>query len=86
MQITETITAYLRDEALDGRTDVQLSPTTQLVDEEVLDSLAIFSMVSFLEDHFDITIEPEDVTIENFSTIPAIEALVQSKAEGAPQS
>jgi len=77
--VNEVITAYLRDEALQGRQDVMLTPTTHLVEEEILDSLGIFALVSFLEDHFGLTIEPEEVTFDNFATIASIETLVSSK-------
>ena len=79
MPVNEVITAYLRDEALQGRQDVMLTPTTHLVEEEILDSLGIFALVSFLEDHFGLTIEPEEVTFDNFATIASIETLVSSK-------
>ena len=79
MSTSDVIMTYLRDQHLTGRADVELTADTQLIEQEVLDSLAIFSMVTFLEDEFSITIEPEDVTLENFSSIPAIEALVAEK-------
>jgi acyl carrier protein len=86
MQVSEAITTYLRDEVLDGRTDVELTPTTHLVEEEIIDSLGIFRLVSFLEDHFGLEIDPEDVTFDNFTTITTIEAFVQAKqATEAPQ-
>jgi acyl carrier protein len=51
----------------------------RLVEEEVIDSLGIFSLVDFIESRFGITVDPEDITIENFSTIRAIDALVERK-------
>jgi acyl carrier protein len=86
MEISAVITTYLQEEALGGRSDITLTPTTRLVEEEILDSLGIFSMVSFLEERFSLSIDPEDVTIEHFATITDIEAFVASKqAAGASQ-
>ena len=41
--------------------------------------LGIFSMVAFVEERFGLTIDPEDVTIEHFATIAAIESFVGAK-------
>ena len=79
MSVNDAITAYVREEALQGREDVELTPTTPLVEDEILDSLGIFALVGFLEDRFGVTIEPEEVTFDNFATIATIEALVSSK-------
>jgi acyl carrier protein len=51
----------------------------ELVEEEIIDSLGIFAMVEFLEDRFSIAIDPTDITIENFSTMGSIDALVGRK-------
>lgn len=83
MQVGEVIAQYLRDEALDGRDDVVLTATTHLVEEEVIDSLGIFKLVSFLEDRFGFEIDPEDVTLEHFTTITSIEEFVQAKQAGS---
>lgn len=56
----------------------------RLVEEQVIDSLGIFSLVDFIEARFGIAIQPEDITIENFSSLRAIDALVDGKrSEGA---
>ena len=85
MQVRDVITAYLKDEVLGGRDDIELTLTTQLVEEDIIDSLGIFQMVSFLEDRFGLEVEPEDVTIENFTSIASIEAFV-SRVQGAEAS
>jgi len=45
----------------------------------VIDSLAIFRLVSFLEDTFGIRIADEEIVNENFQSINDIERLVASK-------
>lgn len=59
----------------------QVDDHTQLIEEEVLDSIGIFSTVSFLEQRFDIEIPPDDVVLENFETVPAIESLVRRELD-----
>ena len=48
-----------------------------MVSDGILDSFDIISLVMGLEDAFDIEIDPEDVTSENFESVDAITALVE---------
>jgi acyl carrier protein len=48
-----------------------------LIDNEVLDSLGIFETIAFLEDHFAIRIEDDDLVPENFESLGAIARLVE---------
>ena len=58
-----------------------LDEHTQLIEEEVLDSMGIFSTVTFLEQRFGIEIPQDDVVLEHFETLGAIEQLVQRRLE-----
>lgn len=60
-----------------------LDEHTQLIEEEVLDSIAIFTTVSFLEQRFGIEIPPDDVVLEHFETLGAIEQLVRRELDRA---
>ena len=53
------------EEILPGE-DVENCDT--LVDDEILDSFAIITLVSALEEEFDITISPADLIPENFNS------------------
>jgi acyl carrier protein len=76
--IKTTIREYLVNEALDGRSD-GLEDHTNLIEEDILDSLGIFSIIEFLEERYPVEIDPAEVVFENFETVDAIEALVTSK-------
>ena len=45
----------------------------------VIDSLAIFRLVSFLEDAFGLRIADEEIVNDNFKSVNDIDRLVQSK-------
>jgi acyl carrier protein len=49
----------------------------------LVNSLFAMQLVSFVEKEFGITVESEDLEIENFSTINAIAALVERKTGAA---
>ena len=78
-QTNEAIRTYIVQEFLRGDAPDDLEGTTYLIEEEILDSLGIFSLVSFIEERFGVTIDEEEVTIDNFETLDAICALVDSK-------
>lgn len=58
--------------------DVDYEKATKLIDDGILDSFDIISIVSDLNDEFDIDIMPDELEPENFNTLDAIVALVQS--------
>ena len=51
---------------------------TELIESGILDSLAIFQLVTLLEDEFEIEIADEAVTAENFSTVNCILLLIET--------
>ena len=53
----------------------------ELMSSGIIDSLAIFRLVSFLEDTFGIRIADDEIVNENFVSIDAIENLVNIKLE-----
>ena len=76
-QITDSLTNYLQQEL--NQTQVALTLNTALIEAGLIDSLNIFKLILFMEEQFAIKIQPEDITVENFETINALTALLQSK-------
>ena len=65
-------------EILEGlRPDVDFESETALIDNAVLDSFDIVSLVTELNDAFDIEIKPHNLVPENFNSAGAMWALVQ---------
>lgn len=63
----------------DIRPDVDFKTETTLVDGGILDSFDIVSIISELNDAFDIHIRVTDLKPENFNSLAAIAKLVDSK-------
>jgi acyl carrier protein len=74
--VNERIREYLLTEAMQGAPPEELTDDTNLVEEEILDSLGIFALVEFLEESFGIQIDAEEVVMPNFQTVTTIAALV----------
>ena len=54
---------------------------TTLIDDEILDSFAILSIVSELEDAFDVEVTPVEIVPENFNSAQALWEMVQRLQE-----
>lgn len=54
---------------------------TTLIDDEILDSFAILSIVSELEDAFDVEVTPVEIIPENFNSAQALWNMVQRLQE-----
>ena len=56
---------------------VDFEKETALVDDGILDSLAIIRLVSEIDDEFDVEIGVTDLVPENFNSAKAIMALIE---------
>jgi len=45
----------------------------------LVDSLAIFKLIAFVEETFGVTIAPDEVLLENFQTLRAVRNLIVKK-------
>lgn len=77
-EVEKEIMNYVEREHMSGAPGAELTSDTNLIAEEIIDSLGIFTMITFINEQFGIEIEPEDVTLENFETIAAISRLISS--------
>ena len=59
------------------RPDVDFENEKSLIDDGILDSFDIISIVSEFNDEFDIEIDVEDLEPENFNTIEAMQELIE---------
>ena len=60
----------------DLRPDVEFEKETKLIDDGILDSFDIVSLVGELNTQFSIAIGVDELEPENFDTVDAIQALV----------
>lgn len=63
------------------RPDIDFEKETALIDDELLDSFDIISIVSEINDAFEISINVNDLRPENFNSVDAILALITKLQE-----
>ena len=61
--------------------DVDFDTHTKLIDENVIDSFDIITLVAEINDRLDCTIPPEELVPENFNSYAGIKALVAKLIE-----
>jgi len=61
--------------------DIELAEDDALLSTGKVDSLGMVRLLGFIEDHFQITVPPEDLIIENFATINIIANYLQQRSE-----
>lgn len=57
--------------------DVDYEAEERLVDDMILDSMDIVSLISEISETFDVTITAKDIVPENFNSAKALYALIQ---------
>ena len=77
--IKSAVKKFILNEYLPGEDPAALTDTTPLMTTGILDSIAVLKVVSFLENQFDILIQPHEAVVENLNTLSDIERFVVSK-------
>lgn len=63
------------------RPDVDFANEKKLIDDGILDSFDIISIVGELNEHYDISINVEDLEPDNFNTVSAMLELIAKLQE-----
>ena len=82
MQDTQEVKSHIRDFVAglaEQKGIIAVTDEDALTENGVIDSLAIFRVVMFLEDTFGIRIQDEEILTENFESIDTIEHFVNNK-------
>lgn len=80
MSTEQRVRDLIADNVRWGGDRSQLTADFALIDNQVIDSLGMISLVSALEDEFGIDVDDEDLVPDNFATIGQIAAFIESKS------
>jgi len=75
----DRILEFIRDEAVDLPPGTEIDPDTSLFRDQLLDSMSLTNLITFLEDEFNIKIGAMDIVFENLDTVNHMVAFVDRK-------
>ena len=77
-EIGKEITAFIKHlPGVDSSDDIENSDA--LLSEQLVDSLGIIEIVSHVEGKYNLRIDQDDLTVENFDSVKAISSYIVSK-------
>jgi acyl carrier protein len=79
LTVREQLRDFILTELKTKLTEGVLTDSYPLLEAEAIDSLAVFTIVQFLEDQFGIEVGDDDLVVENFATIDAMATMVEAK-------
>ena len=79
----DRLTRYVSRTLLDRADENPIDPAEDLLASGLLDSLGVMSLVHHVEETTGLDVPPEDVVIENFQSIDAICAYLESRGVSA---
>ncbi|TAE60493.1 MAG: acyl carrier protein [Nostocales cyanobacterium] len=77
--IEQAIKDYILRDIMYEMNDVALVNDLPLIQNRILDSMSMLKLQSFLEEEFNLTINPEEVLPDNFETVNNLTSFVMKK-------
>lgn len=77
--IQESLRDYIAQNILFAPDGFAYSDDDSFLDNGILDSTGVVEVVSFIEDHFKISVEDSEITPQNFDSISNLAAYVSGK-------
>ncbi len=81
-EIAATIRYFLLNNLTRPPAADELTANFPLLTSGLLDSLTLFKLLLYLEEKFQVSVQPEEIVAEHFATPAAIEQLIRSRVAG----
>lgn len=78
MSNADTIKRYVIDEFLPDVSAADLDIDHDLLAGGVIDSLGLLKLIAWVEQHFDLTVQDDDLNPDNFRSVNAIDKFVEA--------
>ena len=82
MELKNTLKNYIVIEIMHEQNLSVLDDEAALIENGIIDSMALIELVKFIEKNFNVEISEEELDIDNFRTLNCIIAFVRSKIAG----
>lgn len=68
----EVLIEYIQQQLLRGQSSIVLTQDDDLLGSGLVDSMGMMKLIAFIERHFEVSVPPQDMVIENFMSVRAI--------------
>jgi len=79
MELDQTICRYLADNVPYVDDGFEYGNDTSFIDQGLIDSTGVMELVMYVQSEFDITVDPHEVTPDNFDSVNKLAAFVRRK-------
>ena len=79
MELDKRICRYLADNLLYVDDGFEYDNDTSFIDQGLIDSTGVMELVMYVQSEFDITVDPHEVTPDNFDSVNKLAAFVRRK-------
>ena len=70
---------YITAEFMQGQEDLSLTAEDDLLMTGLIDSIGMMKLIAFIEQKFEVKVQPQDMTIENFINVEAIGLFIENQ-------
>ncbi len=77
-EMKNKIIEYIKIQLI-NQENIQINADEDLLSSGILDSLSVMKLIAFIEESFEIKIDPEDMVIENFLDVNSMETFILDK-------
>jgi acyl carrier protein len=79
MSIASQVKQFIVTEFIPGGKMEDIADDMDLINTGIIDSLAVLKTVAFIENEFDVSLDPEEIDTDNLKTIAEIAQLIAKK-------
>lgn len=79
MKIEEELQDYICKQFIPGKSPKKPNIDDDLLEQGILNSLAIVNLISYLEEEYRIEVEPGDVVVDNIGSIRNLTKFIEQK-------
>jgi acyl carrier protein len=77
MKILQELERFILTEVAVDLDKTSLGPDEDLLEQGIIDSLGVMTLIAYIEQNFGVEVTDEDVVPENFQTLRGIAAFIQ---------
>lgn len=78
-KIKNTLKNYIVEDILLGDRSFEINDDTELINDNIIDSINLMKLISFIENKMHITYDRDDYSVNNFNTINDIVDLIKKR-------